>query len=88
MTVPSGQRPDQQKRTFLVYLLSGLMDIGLAAVIGFLGLDFVAGEPTVRTLHMIGAGLFVAMGVATIWYGRRCAAKSEGDSGSVFKIGG
>ena len=88
MTVANQQKPDQQKRTFRVYLLSGLVDIGLAAVIGFVGLDFVEGEPTARTLHMIGAGLFVVMGVATIWYGRHCASKAGGDAGSVFRVEG
>ncbi len=87
MDKPEGAGPAAaERRRRLVFLLSGLLDIGLAAVIGLLGLEFVDGAATFDRIHMIGAGLLVVMGVATIWCGR--APKARDDAGSVFKVEG
>lgn len=90
MANPDSDKPpaEQRRRLLLIYQLSGLMDIGLAAVIGFLGLEFVEGEPKVDIIHMIGGGLLVLVGVATIWYGRSRYGLRLGDerSSQVFRM--
>jgi len=75
---------DQDSR--FVFYLSGLLDVTLAGFIGILGLEFVDGQATFDLNHMIAAGLLVAMGVATIWYGS--APKAEDEAASVFKVEG
>lgn len=78
---------DQDSR--FVFYLSGLLDLTLAGVIGFLGLEFVDGEATLDRNHMITAALLVVMGVATLWCGLGRAPKGEDEdedeAASIFK---
>lgn len=74
---------DQDSR-FLIHL-SGLLDVSLAGLIGFLGLEFVDGQATFDRNHIIVAALLVALGLVTIWCGRDRAPKAEDEAPSVFR---